>query len=365
MAIAISLPQLLFGLLAGVFVDRWNRKRIMIISDLVRGLLVLGFIVVREPDQVWILYVLGFLQAAVGTFFEPAKGALIPALVHDQALLSANALSQTTRVVTGVVGSALAGVLIGVAGSGWPAFTLDALSFFVSAGFIARVSVRGTSAGVGGDGSARQALRQLMDGLRFLVAQRLLMTVLVVLSVAMLGIGAVNVLFVPFLVDVLGVPVVALGAVDGAQVAGMVLGSGFVAALATRLKTTQIVVAGISAIGILMAIIGAAPNVWIVLIALFLLGLCLTPLQAAVSTLMQRTVPDDKRGRAGSALNTAMTLASVISMAAAGVLGETIGIRSVFYAAGGLAVVSGLLALLIMPAPAPQPEGDRLPRPEV
>ena len=364
MAIAIAVPQLLFGLLAGVYVDRWNRKHIMIVSDVLRGLLVLGFVVVRDPSQVWILYGLGFLQAAIGTFFEPAKSAIIPALVHDEALLSANALSQTTRVVTGVVGSALAGLLVGIAGSGWPAFTLDSLTFFVSAMFIARISAAKAGSPAGSDGASGHALGELAEGLRFIVGQRALVVVVLVLSVSMLGFGAVNVLFVPFLVDVLGVPIAALGAVDAAEVTGMVIGSGAVAVLAARLKTKQMIVAGICAIGILLALTGAAPNVWIVLIALFLLGLCLTPVQAAVSTLMQRGVPDDKRGRAGSALNTGMTLASVVSMAASGVLGETVGIREVFFLAGGLAFVAGLMALVLMPSAAPEPEGTPVRHPE-
>src|SRR5512142_84214 len=127
MMIVIALPQLVFGMLAGVYVDRWNRKTIMIVSDVIRGLLVLGFILVRRPQDVWIFYVLGFLQAAVGTLFDPAKSALIPSIVEREMLLAANGLSQTTRVVTSVVGSALAGVLVGATHSAWGAFSLDAV----------------------------------------------------------------------------------------------------------------------------------------------------------------------------------------------------------------------------------------------
>jgi MFS family permease len=124
MMVVVSVPQLVFGLLSGVFVDRWDRKRIMIVSDLLRGLLVLGFIFVRRPEDVWIFYLLGFLQALVGTLFGPAKSAMIPGIVEPDTLLAANALSQTTQVITGVIGSALAGVLVGLSGSAWPAESL-------------------------------------------------------------------------------------------------------------------------------------------------------------------------------------------------------------------------------------------------
>ena len=86
MMIVIAVPQLVFGLISGVFVDRWDRKKIMIVSDLLRGALVLGFVLVRRPEDFWIFYVLGFLQAAVGTLFDPAKSAAIPNIVAPEML---------------------------------------------------------------------------------------------------------------------------------------------------------------------------------------------------------------------------------------------------------------------------------------
>src|SRR5512133_2265705 len=150
MMIVIAVPQLVFGLISGVFVDRWDRKRIMVISDVLRGLLVLGFLLVRRPEDIWVFYVLGFLQAVVGTFFSPARTAMIPTLVERDALLAANALSQTTQVITSVIGSALAGVLVGLAGSAWPAFILDGLSFFISAFFITRIAAPRQTAQISG-----------------------------------------------------------------------------------------------------------------------------------------------------------------------------------------------------------------------
>ncbi|MBL8045749.1 MAG: MFS transporter, partial [Anaerolineales bacterium] len=243
MTLAIALPQLLFGLVAGVFVDRWDRKRIMVVSDVLRGVLVLGLIFVRRPEDVWLFYVLGFLQAAIGTFFDPAKSALIPDLVGRESLLAANGLSQTTRVLTGVVGSALAGVLVGSTGQGWPAFTLDAATFIISAFFILRIVAPAHQPRVEAAGSgAGQVWAELSEGLRFIFSQRTLTGVTLTFAVTMLGLGAVNVLFVPFLINILKVPTMALGVVEAAQVVGMIVGSGLVATLATRLKPTQMIV---------------------------------------------------------------------------------------------------------------------------
>ncbi len=360
MMIVVAVPQLIFGLLSGVFVDRWDRKRIMILSDLLRGLLVLGFIFVRRPEDVWVFYVLGFLQAVVGTLFNPARSALIPSIVDLQHLLAANALSQTTQVITGVIGAALAGVLVGVSGSAWPAFTLDALSFFTSAFFIARIQA---PAQVGlASGGVRTTLGQLWDGLRYLVSRRLVMGILTAFSVAMLGLGAVNVLIVPFLINQLKVPTAALGGIDAAQVIGMVVGSTLVSVLAVRLKSVQIIVGGIMLVGLFIALFGAATSIVFSLLALFFVGLALTPMQAAASTVLQQTIPAEKRGRASSAMNTLTTLTSVISMGSAGLLGDVLGVRQVFFLAGAITIFAGILAALLMRGPQevalPSPASD-------
>ena len=356
MMIVIALPQLVFGMLAGVYIDRWDRRKIMIVSDVIRGLLVLGFILVRRPQDVWIFYVLGFLQAAVGTFFDPAKSALIPNIVERDALLAANGLSQTTRVITSVVGSALAGVLVGAMHGAWGAFTLDAVSFFVSAVFISRIRLPKSVAAVEKSTAAsrigpRQVLSQLAEGLRYLLGSRLLVGVMVTLAVTMLGIGAVNVLIVPYLINTLRVPTMALGVIDTAQVIGMIIGGASLTVLAARLKSTTIIIFGVFLLGLFVVLFGTAGSIWLALVALFLVGLALAPLQAALAALLQATIPDDKRGRANATMNTVITLASVVSMASAGLLGDWLGVRQVFYLSGGITLLAGFLAAALMRAP--------------
>ena len=89
-AVAVALPTLLFGMVAGAYVDRWNRKRVMIVSDLFRTSFVLLFLLVTTPDRMWMLYTVAFIQAALGTFFTPAKSAFVPKIVGTEQLLAAN-----------------------------------------------------------------------------------------------------------------------------------------------------------------------------------------------------------------------------------------------------------------------------------
>ncbi|MEK6405997.1 MAG: MFS transporter [Acidobacteriota bacterium] len=138
------LPSFFVGPLAGVVADRFNRKTVMIVSDIVRGFLVLGFLLVQRPEQVWIVYLLAALEIAVSTFFEPAKSAAIPNIVSKEELIPANALSAASWSVTLALGAALGGVVTDVFGRN-TAFIIDALSFFVSAGYIWALRARLTA----------------------------------------------------------------------------------------------------------------------------------------------------------------------------------------------------------------------------
>jgi MFS transporter, DHA3 family, macrolide efflux protein len=347
MAVVLAIPQVTFGLIAGVYVDRLDRKRIMIVSDLLRGMLVLGFTVVGSRDQLWLLYLIGFVQATIGTFFTPARGALTPHLVPPSGLLAANSLAQTSRIMFGLLGTAAAGVLIGALEVFWPVFTLDALTFFISALLVSRIIAASRSSALDSLGDARSILHQLGAGLKLIFHTRVLLGILVVAGVMMLGLGAVNILFVPLMINELQVPATWFGALEFAQTAGMVLSGGLVALLAARFKPTWIVCVGAMALGVAIGLIALAANIWHVLPMLFVIGAIVTPLQASIATLSQISVADEVLGRVGASLNALITTASLISMALAGVLGDLIGVRNVFVVAGGISVCAGLAAAAV------------------
>lgn len=362
-AIALAMPPLTIGLIAGTYADRFDRRRIMIGADLLRSMVVLGFVVVASADLVPVLIGLAFIQATIGTFFTPARGALMPRVVPASGLLAANAITQATRVIAGVVGAALAGLIVGVAGVTWPAFVLDAATFLASA-----LIVMGIPASLGAPGSDAARIADgmrsaVLEGLRVVGRSRLLWTTLLALAVSMFGLGAVNVLFLPLIVDVLQVSPVWLGGVDAAQSASMILSAGIVAVLAARLRPTTIITVAILAAGILVGLTGAATEIWQVLLLLFAIGWFITPLQASVVTIMQTGVPDAARGRVMATLQASMSGASIGSMALAGVFGDLVGIREVFVASGAIVVVGGLLAAGLYrgadQAAAPAPKSTR------
>jgi MFS family permease len=138
--VARFVPSFLFGPLSGVVADRFSRRSIMIISDLLRAIVVLGFLFVKRADQLWIIYVLTVFQLGLSTFFEPAKTAAIPSIVEDRELVTANAISSVTWSVMLTLGAAIGGLITGWFGTN-AAFILDAFSYLLSAALIASIKV--------------------------------------------------------------------------------------------------------------------------------------------------------------------------------------------------------------------------------
>jgi MFS family permease len=137
--VARFLPTVVLGPGAGVIADRFSRRSIMIAADIMRAVVVLGFLLIRRPDQMWLVYVLTVLQLGFSTFFEPAKTAVIPSIVSDRELVPANAIAAVTWSVMLTLGAAIGGFVAGLFGTN-AAFVLDSLTFVASAILIGSVS---------------------------------------------------------------------------------------------------------------------------------------------------------------------------------------------------------------------------------
>lgn len=138
--VARFVPSFFFGPISGVIADRFSRQKIMIWSDLLRALVVLGFLFVRRADQIWLVYVLTVFQLGLSTFFEPAKTAAIPSIVEDRELVSANAISSVTWSAMLTIGAAIGGLITDRFGTD-VAFVLDAGTYLLSAALIASIRV--------------------------------------------------------------------------------------------------------------------------------------------------------------------------------------------------------------------------------
>ncbi len=361
MAIMEAVPHFTVGLIAGVYVDRWNRRTVMLAADLIRAVIVIGFAFAATAGIVPLLYVLAFAQSSVSTFFRPARGALLPKIVPAEGLPAANSLAQGSQLVGSVIGAGIAGLLFGTFGSGAVGFVIDAATFLVSFLFISRIAsgLGDIAAPADADRGAEDVRRSLLEGLAIVRGSRALSGSVIAAAVSMLGLGAVNVLFVPLVVDELKVDPTWMAGIDLAQTLAMIMAAGVVVFLVRHLAPTTIITLGLAGIGACIGFMSGVTAIWQVLLLLFVVGWMITPLQAMLQTIVQTTATDATRGRVVALLQASLSTASVGSMALGGLLGELIGIRAVYLAAAVVVLMAAGVAFVLFrgvsgrPAPVP------------
>ncbi|MGD2252014.1 MAG: MFS transporter [Anaerolineales bacterium] len=340
--IAFALPQLVLSLFAGTLVDRWDRRKVMIASDIVRAILVPAYLFIGKPSDLPWAFAIAFLTSSFSVFFYPARTALVPELVEDKDLMAANGWMQVGQTIARLSGPILAGVIIGQWGVD-NAFIIDAGSFVISA--LLLVGIMGVVAKARtAEVETKSPVQDLKEGLRFASRSRWLQGITVGIGVAMLGLGAVNVLFVPFLRRMLGAPPEGLGAIESAQGAGMLLGALAMGGFGKRLSPILVSVASMLMLGVSVALFGLAPAFWVALAIIPFVGLSVAPINASLQTLMQRNVPAEMLGRASAVMDTSISLTNLISMGAAGWLGNLLGLRQAFVF-GGLMLILGGVAM--------------------
>ena len=361
MFIVSTLPRLLLGSVAGVFVDRWDRKRTMIIADLLRVLLILMLLLVKSRDWLWLIYVSACLESIVSQFFNPAKTAIIPLLVGEKDLLAANSLNGLSDALTRLIGSALGGTLMG-----WLGFSsvvlLDAGSFFISAIMILLIVMptRPISSGVRPATQSTEAPGQVAKGimgvwqdwvvgLRLVKRERLLRMLFIVLGVAFLGDSMISVLIVPLVKVLMGGGAQLLGWLMMAQGIGGLLGGLMIGQIGNRLPPRLIAALGLVVTGIVIFVILSFPHSVLVLPFMAVAGVAASAWIISSETLLQLGVSNQFRGRIFGTLGTTSALASLVGMLLASALTDLVGLVLILGISGGLYVVSGILAWLMLP----------------
>jgi MFS family permease len=360
MFIVSTLPRLILGSVAGVFVDRWDRKRTMILADLLRVLLIAILLLVRSRDWLWLIYVSAFLESVVSQFFNPAKTAIIPLLVGEKDLLAANSLNGLSDALTRLVGSALGGVLMG-----WLGFSsvvmLDAGSFLFSALMIilivmpVRPTAQPAAAHTPDAGGILGVWRDWVAGLRLVKQERLLLTLFIILAVALLGDSMITVLIVPLVKVLMGGGAQLLGWLMMAQGIGGLLGGLLVGQIGKRFPARRMSAIGLVGTGIVILAIISMPRSALVLPLMAAAGVTASAWLICSETLLQLGTSDQFRGRIFGTLGTTSALASLVGMVLAGALADTIGLVLILSISAGLYILAGVLAWIMLPKNQPIP----------
>lgn len=344
-------PVLVFGLFAGAVVDRLPRVKVMVASDLGRGLLALSLVAFH--GSLWFVYAVAFAMAAMSTFFTPAAVSIVPALVErEEDLVGANAVMTSSAIVSQILLAPLAGALVAFAGPG-PAFAVNAASFFVSALLLARLRVPAT-APVGTQ--RRGYVTDVREGLALMRHNPLLRALAQVQALAALSAGATSALLVVFSEQHLDVGPERFGLLLMAIAVGQGAGPLVLQRFITEVRRPALLFGPLLARGLINVVMVASASFGVAFAALAVYGLATNTGGVTFNTLLQRAVPDRSRGRTFAFFDVVWQAGRLTSVALGGALADWLGVEVVWLAAGALLLVAGGLGFVLVPAALMRPE---------
>jgi MFS family permease len=352
--LARFLPLFFVSPVAGVVADRFSRRQIMIVSDLLRALTVLSFLLVQATGQLWLLYALTALQFTLSAFFTPAQTALIPNLVREDELVTANALDGFTWSTMLAVGALLGGMAAAFFGI-TAAFVLDALTFAVSAWFVSRIDLPKIAPDARPTKAASGGFLDFVDGMRYLRGEPFILGLALVKAGGSLIWGAINVLEIPLaetLFPIGGNGTLTLGLIYAATGIGTALGPilirswmGDSQAASLRAITLSFLLLTVGLVGV-----GMARSLPVILAFTVLRGTGTGTLWVFSAALLQSMVTDRFRGRVFAFEFAVLTLTQSISTIFAGVAQDFLGlgVQQTFIVMGALGLATGVVWLAFL-----------------
>ncbi|MCE6997367.1 MFS transporter [Saccharothrix sp. S26] len=331
------LPPVLLGPVAGVLVDRWDRRRLMVAADVLRAAAVLLLLSARDPGDLWLVYVALVVESTGTVVFRPAAQAHTPVAVGTGTALSgANALNSLTDGVARLVGAPLGGALMALVG--FPALVVaDAASYLLSAALIAAMSRR-----EGGDkgGGVRE---DLAAGLAFLRSERTARSLLVVSTVFLAANASLSALLVPFGLTTLG-GAGPVGLVMSGLGVGFLLGAPVSRVLVDRLRSGPLLATALAVTAVGFVLLFASTSLTSALPSAVVIGLAGSTALVVTQTTLQRVTPTDVLGRVGAVLFTGEAAATFVGALAGPALAELTSTRTTAYVACAVTVVAAAYA---------------------
>jgi MFS family permease len=363
MLITAYVPNLLVGSVAGVFVDRWDRRWTMIISNLLLAVGLLPLLAVHSKDTLWIVYVVAFFESCCDQFVFPAESALIPNLVGEERLVSANALKSIGMNSSRLIGGALGGLLLAALGLRSVAL-LDAASFLFVATMIslirmptktqkasqvpeAQLDVEGNT-----ENPPKHFAGEWLEGLKLIARQRALTVLLIMFALQSLGEGVFGVLLIVFVKKVLNGGSIDYGLILSIQALGSLIGGVFIGMVGNRFAPTRM-------LGICMFLFGFIdlliidipiffPSILLVMALFVAVGIPGTAGMVSFQSLLQILIEDKLRGRVFGVAISIGALMTLLGMILAGTLGDYLGPVLMLNIQGGMYTLSGILVLLTL-----------------
>jgi predicted MFS family arabinose efflux permease len=350
------IPVFLIGPIAGAYVDRWDRRRTLYVSDLIRMFLVLVIpVFLFHAKNLGLAYLLIFIVFCVSRFFVPAKLSIIPDLVEKEDLLIANSLVNITGMIAFVIGSGVSGMLVEWVGPE-KGFYLDAVSFFISAALIFFIAVKSSAQvsfiEIGGEIVElikKSVAQEIKDGTLYFIKQkdiRLTAGILFVLSSAL---GVVSIVSIAFIQNTLNSATKDLGLLIMFIGAGLFLGTVLYGRFGQKLSHHKAIFISLFLTGAAIVLFALGldryPSFMLAAALSFLIGFLTSPILIASNTIVHKASDNDMRGRIFSSLEIVMHLGFLIFMYISSILAERFSQAAILASIGCVFCVLGVASL--------------------
>jgi predicted MFS family arabinose efflux permease len=335
--VAFLTPLAIVSPVAGVFVDKWNVKATMIASDLIRAVMVLVLIFVRDLN---VIYGTLFALSTVSAFFVPAQSVAVRTLAPAGGLMSVNALMSQAIQGAQIISPSIAGLLVERVGAN-ACFLLDTLSFVVSAALVASLTIKREAAAP--TTRAAGVWSSLMQGLRFIFTHREISFVLISMASGMFAVRCFGSLLSVWVRDVLRRDAATFGLLNTLIGIGMITGTQIVRRLSGRVAPERLVSLAVAGMGVAVAVTAIFSEIVSAVVGMLALGICAAFIIITSQTLMQHETPAEMLGRVSSSMMSTMAVAQVLAMFVAGPVAQRAGLHNLYYgSAVMLAAVSGV-----------------------
>jgi MFS family permease len=342
MLMATALPGLVFGLIAGVVADRYDRKRILIISELIRAALIVLIPVLLPHSIIW-LYVIVMLSSTISQFYNPAHASILPDIASESELGAANSMLSISSTGALGLGFAAAGFITSQSDVNI-AFYIDAATFVISALLIFFVNV--PPIGQSDESSVNNVLESLREGGNFLFNSPILRSLLIITVPMGILFGLHNSLMLPFADRALQASEFEYSLIEGVGLIGFVIGGLIMAQISDRLREGQWIVISLVIMGLAVVAFSQVTSVTFAILLSVVTLFFNVPIFIARQLIVQRNTTREIRGRVGSVFFMIRDVTFMIGMGMAG-LADIFDIRTLIMLEGGLLAVGGLVALIL------------------
>ncbi|MFN7931892.1 MAG: MFS transporter [Bryobacteraceae bacterium] len=333
--VSFMAPMAVVSPLAGVFVDRWHLKRTMVASDLIRGVLVLMLVFVKDLH---LIYGILFAMSVVSAFFVPAQSVAVRTLVPTGGLMAVNGLMSQAQQGALILAPSFAGQLVEFAGAN-SCFLYDGLSFFFSAALVMTLRIERQAPQT----ESRAVLDSMRQGFGFIFRHSTISFVILSMTAGIFAMRCFGALLSIYVRDVLHSTSGAFGVLNTLIGFGMITGTQLLTRFARHIRQQDLVVYGLWGMGVAVLIAAMFGTMGATAAGMFGLGLCASAIFLTASTLIQHETPHELLGRVMSSMMSLVAGSQVLSMFVAGPVASEIGIRNLYFGSAAMLLGIGMV----------------------